>query len=58
MCISDLYINDEQIIVGKNNDLPNFIMSSEQNICTAEQVRTSLITVKNGKVISSSCHGK
>ena len=58
VCISGLYVNEEQIFVGKNNDLPFFVLTNAEMLCTNDQMATPLITIQNGEIIASSCQSK
>lgn len=55
VCISGLWMNDDQILVGRNKDLPYFVLDSTDNFCTSNKMRTNSITIQNGKVIESQC---
>ena len=55
VCITSLSVNDKQLLVGKNNDLPNFWMNQRNPKCTKSHMTTSQITVKNGEIFSSQC---
>ena len=55
VCITSLSVNDKQLLVGKNGDLPSFWMSTNRLKCTSQRMTTSEITIKDGKIISSEC---
>ena len=62
VCITSLSVNDNQLLVGKNNDLPNFWMNQRNVKCTNGHMTTSQITFKNGnnnyllpRILSSQC---
>ena len=50
VCITGLYMNDEQLFVGKNSNLPSFWMMSNQPLCLDWMMSTPEITIKDGKV--------
>ena len=62
VCINSLHVNDEQILVGKNNDLSNFEFDQENQyeepVCLDNKMRTSSLTIQNGQVVESICKGK
>ena len=62
VCINSLHVNNEQILVGKNNDLSNFEFDQESwddpQVCRDDIMRTSYLTIQNGQVIGSVCEGK
>ena len=62
VCINSLHVNNEQILVGKNNDLSNFEFDQvghyEKPVCLENLMRTSSLTIQNGKVVESECKGK
>ena len=55
VCITSLSVNNKQLLVGKNGDLPSFWMSTNRLKCTGQRMTTSEITIKDGKIISSEC---
>ena len=58
VCINSLHVNNEQILVGKNNDLSNFVFDQDnQNVCLENLMRTSSLTIQNGQVVESICKG-
>ena len=57
VCITSLTVNGNEILVGKLNDQPTFWMDIRQNLCRDGFMATPQITIKNGKVLSSSCKG-
>ena len=56
MCISSLYINEKQIFVGQNDDLPRFILGHDGLVCDAEKVKTPWITIQNDTITASQCN--
>ena len=55
VCITSLSVNGEQLLVGRNNDLPSFWMNQKNPQCKNDRMTTSQITIKNGEVFSSQC---
>ena len=62
VCINSLYVNNEKILVGKNNDLSNFefdqVNQYEEPVCLENLMRTSSLTIQNGQAVESICKGK
>ena len=62
VCINSLHVNNEKILVGKNNDLSNFeldqVNQHEEPVCLDNLMRTSSLTIQNGQVVESICKGK
>ena len=62
VCINSLHVNNEKILVGKNNDLSNFefnqVNQHEEPVCLENLMRTSSLTIQNGQVVESICNGK
>ena len=62
VCINSLHVNNEQILVGKNNDLTKFEIDQpdqfEKPACLDNEMRTSSLTIQNGQVVESICKGK
>ena len=62
VCINSLHVNNEKILVGKNNDLSNFEFDQvghyEKPVCLENLMRTSSLTIQNGQVVESICKGK
>ena len=54
-CISGLFLNETQIMFGKNNDLSEITFGQEDFYCDDHKIQTPLITIKNENVIVSSC---
>ena len=57
VCITGLTVNGKEMLFGKLNDQPIFWMDITQNLCRDGYMVTPQITIKNGKVLSSSCKG-
>ena len=61
VCINSLHVGDEQILVGRNNDMASFEFDKpdqwEGLVCNNDIMRTSSLTIQNGKVIESECKG-
>ena len=62
VCINSLHVNNEQILVGKNNDLTKFEIDQpdqfEKPACLDNEMRTSSLTIQNGQVVESEYKGK
>ena len=54
-CITSLSINENQLLVGKNNDLQSFWIDGNDRYCLNFFMSSSQITIKNGQVDSSDC---
>lgn len=57
VCITGLFLNDHQILVGKNNDKKSFWLHQNQTSCSDVYMITDQLTIRNGTVTSSSCKG-
>ena len=57
VCISSLHVNNKQIFVGKDNNLSNFSFDNDGLVCQSDEMKTPLLTIQDGKVISSICKG-
>ena len=55
VCITSLYINEEQILVGKDDDLEGFWLDHDQPNCVDGYMSSSHMIFKNGKVVLSQC---
>ena len=55
VCITSLFVNGEQILVGMNNDMQSFWIDGDQNKCLFDFTGTTEITIQNGTVNSSHC---
>ena len=58
VCISGLYVNDNQVLVGKNTDQTSFTLDSDNLKCTANRMNTKSLVFQNGEAIESECKGK
>ena len=52
-----MFVNNQQIFFGPNNDIPNFSLDQDGLVCNNDYVKSSWVTIKNGEVISSECKG-
>ena len=57
VCISSLRLNNEQVFVGKNDDLSHFSFDNDGLTCEADKMTTPLLTIQNGTAVSSICKG-
>ena len=57
MCISSLHVNNQQIFVGRNDDIAKFAIDGDRSVCLANQMSTPLLTIQNGEVVTSACKG-
>ena len=55
VCITGLYINEEQLLVGKYDDLEGFWLDHDQPNCVDGYMSSSHMIIKNGKVVLSQC---
>ena len=55
VCITGLFINDSQLLVGKNDDLQSFWMDSNELYCQDNFLSATQITIQNGQVSDSTC---
>ena len=55
VCISGLFLNEKQIMFGKNNDLSEVTFGLENFYCDDHKMKTPLITIQNENIIVSSC---
>ena len=55
ICIIGLFINENQLLVGKNNDQESFWMVGADLSCDDSQMKTDRIVIQNAKVASSIC---
>ena len=54
-CITSLSININQLLVGKNSNLPSFWIDGSDQYCLDNFMSSSQITIQNGQVNSSVC---
>ena len=57
VCITSLTVNENQIFVGKFNNLSYFWIDDNHNECIDENMSTPYLTIKNGEITSSFCKG-
>ena len=55
VCITSLSINNLQLFVGKNNNLPSFWIDGNDQFCLKDFISTSQIIIRSEQVISSLC---
>ena len=55
ICITGLFINENQLLVGKNNDQESFWMVGADLSCDDNQMKTDRIVIQNAKIASSIC---
>ena len=58
VCITSLSINNNQLFVGKNNNLPSFWIDGNDQYCLDDFMSTSQIIIQNEQVISSLCKNR
>ena len=58
VCITGLYLNDKQLLVGKDNDLEGFWLDQDQPFCKDGYMSTSHIIIQNGQVVLSQARFK
>ena len=55
VCITSLAVNNNQLLVGKDENQQSFWMNQKLPKCSNDQMTTSEITIKNGNIVSSEC---
>ena len=55
VCITSLTVNNEQLLVGENNDLVYFWMDENDLRCEDNYMATDVLEIQNGKVVYSNC---
>ena len=55
VCITGLFINGNQLLVGKNDDLQSFWIDGDANDCQDNFLSSTQITIQNGQVSDSAC---
>ena len=50
-------MNNQQIFVGRNDDIAKFAIDGDRSVCLANQMSTPLLTIQNGEVVTSACKG-
>ena len=59
VCINSLHVNNNQMLVGKNNDMTSFDFDRPDSPgCRDHAVKTSSLTIQNGQVVESECTGE
>ena len=55
VCITSLTVNNEQLLVGENNDHAYFWMDENDLRCEENYMATDVMEIQNGKVVYSDC---
>ena len=55
VCITSLIVNNEQLLVGKNNDKAYFWLDENDLDCTDEHMSTDVLSIQNSEVYYSEC---
>ena len=55
ICITGLFVNENQFHFGKNSDQESFWISSDDNACVDDHMKTDGIVIQDFKVVSSVC---
>ena len=55
VCITSLTVNNEQLLVGEDNDLSYFWMDENDLRCEDNYMATDVLEIQNGKVAYSEC---
>ena len=55
ICITGLFVNDNQLLFGKNSDQKSFWIVSDNFSCADDPMETDGIVIQNSKVVSSFC---
>ena len=55
ICITGLFVNGNQLLVGKNKDQKSFWIDSDEISCDDNIMKTDEITIRNSKITSSIC---
>ena len=55
VCITSLAINNNQLLVGKDENQESFWMNQKLPKCSNDQMTTSQLTIQNGNIVSSEC---
>ena len=50
-----MFVNENQLLVGKNNDKESFWMVADNLSCDDNQMKTDHIVIRNAKVASPIC---
>ena len=49
VCVTELTVNGEKMLVGKNNNLQGFWIDGDQNNCYDDYLGTNQMTIQNGQ---------
>ena len=55
ICITGLFVNGNQLHVGKNKDQKSFWIDSDEISCDDNIMKTDEIVIQNSKIASSIC---
>ena len=55
VCITSLTVNNEQVLVGGNNDMAHFWMDKNDQECSDKHMSTDFLRIQNGRVFYSEC---
>ena len=55
VCITSLTVNNEQLLVGENNDMAHFWMDKNDQECSDNHMSTQFLKIQNGRVFFSEC---
>ena len=55
ICIGGLFVNENQLYVGKNNNKESFMFVSHGMFCDENEMRTNRIMIQNNRIAASYC---
>ena len=55
VCITELSLNNQKIMTGRNRDRKSFWLETGKSECTVNSMTTNEITIRNGMIVSSAC---
>ena len=55
ICITGLFVNGNQLLVGENKDKKSFWIDSDEISCDENIMKTDEIVIQNSKITSSIC---
>ena len=55
ICITGLFVNGNQLLVGKDKDQKSFWIDSDEMSCEENIMKTDEIVIQNSKITSSIC---
>ena len=55
VCITSLTVNNEQLLVGENNEMAYFWMDKNDQECSDKHMSTDILEIQNGRVFYSEC---